>query len=148
MPSGPPKRDDGREASPGPPKRDDGREASSDSPSHAFASLLRAPNPGPMTLDGTNTWVLRGPGSGTAVVVDPGPADEGHLAAVAAAGPIELIMLTHRHLDHSEGVPRLLELLDGVPVAAADPALCRGAPPLTDGDRIEAAGVTIEVIAT
>jgi len=101
-----------------------------------------------MTLDGTNTWVLRGLGSGTAIVVDPGPADEGHLAAVAAAGPVELIVLTHRHLDHSDGVERLRELLDGVPVAAADPTLCRDAAPLTDGDRIDAAGVTIEVIAT
>src|SRR6187402_2422751 len=40
-----------------------------------FAELVRAPNAGPMTLDGTNTWVLRAPGSDLVVVVDPGPRD-------------------------------------------------------------------------
>jgi glyoxylase-like metal-dependent hydrolase (beta-lactamase superfamily II) len=75
-----------------------------------WASLVRAPNPGPMTLDGTNTWVLRAPGAERAVVVDPGPFDEDHLASVAAYGPIEAILLTHWHADHTEGVPRFTEL--------------------------------------
>ena len=91
----------------------------------AFATLLRAANPGPMTLDGTNTWVLRAPAATGAVVVDPGPPLADHLAAIAAAGTVDLIMLTHRHLDHTEGVPQLLDLVGGVPVAAGDPALCR-----------------------
>jgi glyoxylase-like metal-dependent hydrolase (beta-lactamase superfamily II) len=112
-----------------------------------FASLRQAPNPGPMTLDGTNSWLLRGPGSASAVVIDPGPADEGHLASIAAAGPIQMIVLTHFHHDHIEGVDRLLELVGDVPVSAADPALCREVGPLRDGDRITSAGVTIEVIA-
>ena len=112
-----------------------------------FASLRLAPNPGPMTLDGTNTWLLRGPGSTMSVVVDPGPVNEDHLASIAAAEPIEMIMLTHFHHDHIEGVDRLLELIGDVPVTAVDPALCRGVGPLRDGDRITAAGVTIEVIA-
>ncbi len=46
------------------------------------AHCVLAPNPGPMTLDGTNTWVLVEPGSSEALVIDPGPLDEGHLAAV------------------------------------------------------------------
>ena len=54
------------------------------------AHCVLAPNPWPMTLDGTNTWVLLEPGSTEAVVIDPGPLDEGHLAArparVAGAG--------------------------------------------------------------
>jgi glyoxylase-like metal-dependent hydrolase (beta-lactamase superfamily II) len=85
-----------------------------------WATLVRAPNPGPMTLDGTNTWVLRGPEAPACVVVDPGPLDEGHLSAVAAQGPIQAILLTHHHADHSEGVPRLAELT-GAPVLT-DPA--------------------------
>ena len=56
-----------------------------------------------MTLDGTNTWVLRAPGRRPAVVVDPGPLDEGHLAAVAAHGPVAAILVTHGHPDHVEG---------------------------------------------
>ena len=64
--------------------------------------LVRAPNPSPLTLDGTNTWVVDG------WVVDPGPADPGHLAAVRdAAGAIEGIVLTHSHADHSEGADEL-----------------------------------------
>jgi glyoxylase-like metal-dependent hydrolase (beta-lactamase superfamily II) len=60
--------------------------------------LVVAPNPSPLTLGGTNTWLVGG------WVVDPGPADPGHLAAVReAAGSIEGVVLTHSHLDHSEG---------------------------------------------
>ncbi|SCF34490.1 MBL fold metallo-hydrolase [Micromonospora mirobrigensis] len=98
-----------------------------------WVTLLRAPNPGPMTLDGTNTWVLRAPGAEHAVVVDPGPADEGHLAAIAAHGPVGSVLITHGHPDHTEGVPRLGELLGGVPVLAADPA--HGEPPDAHLDR-------------
>jgi glyoxylase-like metal-dependent hydrolase (beta-lactamase superfamily II) len=75
-----------------------------------WATLVRAPNPGPMTLDGTNTWILRAPGHPAAVVVDPGPLDEGHLAAVAAHGPVEGVLLTHGHPDHTDGLARFLEL--------------------------------------
>src|SRR5262249_7506391 len=78
-----------------------------------WATLVRAPNPGPMTLDGTNTWVLQAPGARESVVVDPGPADEGHLAAVAAHGPVRAILITHGHPDHVEGVSRLVEMLGG-----------------------------------
>jgi glyoxylase-like metal-dependent hydrolase (beta-lactamase superfamily II) len=96
-----------------------------------------------MTLEGTNTWVLRGRGSPTSVVIDPGPSDEGHLSAVAGGVP-ELILLTHGHLDHSEGAPRLAELT-GAPVLALDDAY---GDPLPAGERITAGGVTIEVIET
>jgi glyoxylase-like metal-dependent hydrolase (beta-lactamase superfamily II) len=99
-------------------------------PATARASRLLAPNPGPMTLDGTNSWVLREPGSDRVVVIDPGPLHDGHLAALAATGPVALIVLTHGHADHSEGAPRLHEL-SGAPVTAFDPAYCLGADPLT-----------------
>ncbi len=74
-----------------------------------WVTRVRASNPGPMTLDGTNSWVLTTP-DGHAIVVDPGPADEEHLATLARYRP-SLILLTHRHLDHVEGLPRLRELL-------------------------------------
>ncbi|MDL5485447.1 MBL fold metallo-hydrolase [Microbacterium wangruii] len=108
---------------------------------------ILAPNAGPMTLDGTNTLVVAAPQSRTVVVVDPGPDDAGHLGAVTAAGEVALILLTHHHIDHVEAAPRLARLT-GAPVRALDPALCIDAPPLSDGERIEAAGVVIDVVAT
>jgi glyoxylase-like metal-dependent hydrolase (beta-lactamase superfamily II) len=114
-----------------------------------WMTLVRAPNPGPMTLEGTNTWVLRGAGSDGCVIVDPGPDDDGHLAALAKHAPVEAIIVTHRHLDHLAGVERLVELLGGgVPVAAAVPELCRDAEPLRDRERRFLAGLSIEVLAT
>ena len=64
---------------------------------------VRADNPSPLTLDGTNTYVVGG------WVVDPGPADPGHLEAVrrAASDGIEGVVLTHSHADHAEGAPEL-----------------------------------------
>lgn len=77
-----------------------------------------APNPSPWTLEGTNTWVIGMEGNGC-VVVDPGPADAGHLRKVADSvpGDIRAIVLTHAHIDHSEGAPDLAELLR-VPVVS------------------------------
>jgi glyoxylase-like metal-dependent hydrolase (beta-lactamase superfamily II) len=94
------------------------------------ASRLLAPNPGPMTLDGTNSWVLREPGGEACVVVDPGPLENGHVDSLADLGPIELIVLTHGHFDHSEAAPRLHQLT-GAPVVARDPSLCIDAEPLS-----------------
>jgi glyoxylase-like metal-dependent hydrolase (beta-lactamase superfamily II) len=85
-----------------------------------WVTLLRAPNPGPMTLDGTNTWVMRAPGAERGVVIDPGPLDEGHLARIAGHGPFHSILITHGHHDHVEGAARLSELLGGTPVRAAE----------------------------
>ena len=110
------------------------------------ASVVLAPNPGPMTLEGTNTWVLRGDTEGC-VVVDPGPLHEGHLAVVAAQGPVELVLLTHGHLDHSEGAARLAELT-GAPVRALDPAHRLGGQGLAEGDVVAAAGLELRVLAT
>jgi glyoxylase-like metal-dependent hydrolase (beta-lactamase superfamily II) len=84
-----------------------------------WVRLVRAPNPGPMTLDGTNTWVLGVPGTDDVVIVDPGPLDEGHLAAVAAQGRVTTVLVTHSHPDHVEGLPRFLELCPGASRADA-----------------------------
>jgi len=79
---------------------------------------IRADNPGPLTLSGTNTWVV---GRDAAWVIDPGPALPAHLDAVAAEvasrGGAGGIAVTHSHADHIEGAPALSERL-GVPVSA------------------------------
>jgi len=111
------------------------------------ASVVLAPNPGPMTLEGTNTWVLRAPGSETCVVVDPGPLHEEHLAEVAAQGPVAVVLLTHGHLDHSEGASRFAELT-GASVRALDPAHRLGDEGLSGGDVVAAAGLEVRVLAT
>jgi len=111
------------------------------------AAYLLAPNPGPMTLDGTNSYLLSASGSSSSIVVDPGPDDEGHLAALVAAGPVELILITHRHHDHTEGAAKLAGRT-GAPVRAADPDHCIGGDPLRDREVITAAGMRVEVICT
>jgi glyoxylase-like metal-dependent hydrolase (beta-lactamase superfamily II) len=108
-----------------------------------WVSLLLAPNAGPMTLDGTNSWVLRAPGARESVVVDPGPDDAGHLAALAEHRPLAAIFVTHGHIDHVEGVRPLSELLGGVPILAGD---ARHGEPFPD--RLELAGLDIEVLRT
>jgi glyoxylase-like metal-dependent hydrolase (beta-lactamase superfamily II) len=79
---------------------------------------LRADNPGPLTLSGTNTWIV---GRDPAYVVDPGPASEEHLnrllAAIDVRGGLGGIALTHDHGDHAEGIAALRERR-GAPLAA------------------------------
>ncbi|WP_099224235.1 MBL fold metallo-hydrolase [Mycobacterium persicum] len=112
------------------------------------ASVLVADNPGLMTLEGTNTWVLCGPGSDELVIVDPGPGDDEHLARIAALGRIALVLISHRHGDHTDGIDKLVELT-GAPVRAADPQFLRGDHGvLGDREVIEAAGLEITVLAT
>jgi glyoxylase-like metal-dependent hydrolase (beta-lactamase superfamily II) len=93
-------------------------------------ALVRAPNPGPLTLTGTNTWVL---GRDPAWVIDPGPALDAQVEAVAAVvalrGGAGGMAVTHDHADHVEAVPVLRQRLGGVPVAGA-----RGDVDVTLGD--------------
>jgi glyoxylase-like metal-dependent hydrolase (beta-lactamase superfamily II) len=113
-----------------------------------YLQLIRAPNPGPMTLDGTNTWVITDPTEG-AVVVDPGPATQSHLAAIMAASASRLvtIVLTHRHLDHSECAAMLAEQA-GCGVRAADLQFRIGKDGLNGGQLITAGGLSLEVFET
>jgi glyoxylase-like metal-dependent hydrolase (beta-lactamase superfamily II) len=109
--------------------------------------LVLAPNPGPMTLDGTNTWLLAAPG-GRTIVVDPGPDDAAHLDRVRTeAGDVALVLLTHGHPDHSAGAKALAESLR-VPVRAVDPAHRLGDEGLGDGEHVEVDGLDVEVLAT
>jgi glyoxylase-like metal-dependent hydrolase (beta-lactamase superfamily II) len=112
------------------------------------ASFVLAQNPGIMTLDGTNTWILREPGAARSVVVDPGPSDDAHLKAVlAVAGEVGLVLFTHRHFDHTEALSRIVELT-GAPARSTDPEFTRGASPLVDGETIDVDGLAIDVVAT
>jgi glyoxylase-like metal-dependent hydrolase (beta-lactamase superfamily II) len=106
-----------------------------------------APNPGPMSLEGTQSYLISAPGEPGVVVVDPGPLEETHLQELAAAGNVELVLITHHHIDHTEASARF-HGLTGAPVRALDRAQCHGGDPLTDGETIRAAGVDISVLAT
>ena len=112
-----------------------------------LASVLLEENPGVMTLDGTNTWILRAPGEEACVVVDPGHEDLEHLTRVADCGPVALILLTHGHVHHVEGAPWLAERT-GAPIRAFDHGLCRSAEPLTDREILTAAGLEIKILHT
>src|SRR5262249_23672529 len=76
-------------------------------PGHPEILLICAPNPGPMTLEGTNTYLY---GADPCVVIDPGSEDAAHLEAIRAAaaerGGIGTVLLTHSHRDHSTGAAR------------------------------------------
>ena len=122
-------------------------------PATARAHCVLAPNPGPMTLDGTNTWVLAEPGAPRAVVVDPGPLDDGHLRAVLAqvegsGRRVGLVLLTHGHPDHAEGAARFAELAGGVAVRCLDPVHRLGSEGLAQGEVVAVDGLEIRVIAT
>src|SRR5262245_58677677 len=90
-------------------------------PGHPDVLRIVAPNPGPMTLAGTNTYVV---GDSPAWVIDPGPADEDHLVRVLEAaegrGGIAGVLLTHSHADHSEAAERLDAPVAWGVVGAAD----------------------------
>ena len=133
---------------------------------------IRAPNPSPMTQHGTNGYIV---GTGVVAVVDPGPDDPRHLAAwrkALAQNEVALILVTHAHLDHS-GLARRLSDLVRAPVAGFGPpeagrsaimqrlavrggiaggeGVDRGFAPdrtLADGERIEVASTSVEVIHT
>ncbi|MDN2498166.1 MBL fold metallo-hydrolase [Nocardia nova] len=114
------------------------------------ASVLLADNPNQMTLEGTNTWILRAPDRSDCVVIDPGPKDKAHSEAIARAtdGNIALTLITHHHHDHTGGIDRLVKLT-GTPVRAMDPKYLSGSSaPLTDGEVVEAAGLRLTVLGT
>ncbi|HET6665768.1 MAG TPA: MBL fold metallo-hydrolase [Intrasporangium sp.] len=112
------------------------------------ATCVLCPNPSPMTLDGTNTWIVAEPGSTDAVVIDPGPLDEAHLARViaeveASGRRVALTLLTHGHLDHAESAERFHELT-GAPVRAFG----RGHDDVEPGEVIRVGGLELVAVAT
>jgi glyoxylase-like metal-dependent hydrolase (beta-lactamase superfamily II) len=112
------------------------------------AQCVLAPNADIMTLDGTNTWVLRDPDSSRSVVVDPGPSIAAHLDAIdAAAGDVAVVLLTHHHADHSEAAREYAER-HGCGVRALDPAYRLGSEGLGEGDVVAVGGLEVHVVAT
>ena len=114
------------------------------------ATCVLAPNASPWTLDGTNTWLLRG--AVEAIVIDPGPDDPRHLQAIEEAAErhglrIALVVLTHGHIDHAEGARAFAER-HRVPVRAFDPAHRLGDEGLVDGDVLAYEGIHARVITT
>ena len=86
---------------------------------------LIAPNASPFTFNGTCTYVV---GSGAVAVVDPGPDDDSHLAAILAAvegESVETILVTHTHRDHSTLANRLREAT-GARIVGAEPFAPKG----------------------
>ncbi|WP_262702159.1 MULTISPECIES: MBL fold metallo-hydrolase [Streptomyces] len=116
------------------------------------AVCVLAPNASPMTLDGTNTWIVAEPDSDLAVVIDPGPLDDAHLKEVIATAEragrrVALTLLTHGHPDHAEGAARFAELTR-TSVRALDPALRLGDEGLELGDVITTGGLELRVVPT
>ena len=138
-------------------------------PPRALARLSRlvrrviAPNASPFTFNGTCSYIV---GKGAVAIIDPGPADESHLAALIAAVEserVETILVTHTHRDHTAGAGRLREAT-GARVVGAAPFAPRGEGPggldsshdrgyapdavMRDGERLEGRGFTLEAVAT
>lgn len=111
------------------------------------AAVVLAENPSVMSLEGTNTWILRAPDSGECVVIDPGPLDEGHLERIAQV-PVAATLISHRHYDHTEGAARFSELACCPVHAFSAEHRHGGGTALTDGDVVEAAGLRIRVLGT
>jgi len=114
------------------------------SPVEGVDYLLQA-NPGPMTLDGTQSYAVRGEAG--LVIVDPGDDDAAHQGALAALGPVTLILVTHRHHDHVGGLARLRELT-GAPSRALAGDFSAGAPPLRPGELLDLGPLALRVLPT
>jgi glyoxylase-like metal-dependent hydrolase (beta-lactamase superfamily II) len=112
----------------------------------AVTVRVRAANPSPLTLSGTNTYVVGVPASGELVVVDPGPDLPDHRSAVEgviddAGAVVTAVVISHHHADHAEAARWAADW--GVPAYAFDPQRVPGAQPLADQARVPVTGLTI-----
>jgi glyoxylase-like metal-dependent hydrolase (beta-lactamase superfamily II) len=114
--------------------------------------VVLAPNPSPMTLDGTNTYLVSRPGSGEALVIDPGPDREEHRRTLEAAlgaadADVAAVLVTHHHADHAEAAIWAAQW--GAPLLAHTPALVPGdARALADGQVLRRGGASVQAVHT
>lgn len=110
--------------------------------------LVRADNPSPLTLTGTNTYLV---GDRAPVVIDPGPNDAEHLERVLdEAGAPALVVITHRHPDHAAGAEEFAAMARAPLAAFAHEGahLCASAAPITDAQRIDVDGTALVALHT
>src|SRR5690625_1132775 len=112
----------------------------------SWCRVVRADNPGPMTLEGTNTYLVE-TAEGT-VVVDPGPLLADHLDAITAtdSAPV-MAVVTHHHPDHTEASQQWHQRT-GAPVRAFDPTQCIAADPVVDGDELNFGNIGLQIMHT
>jgi glyoxylase-like metal-dependent hydrolase (beta-lactamase superfamily II) len=119
----------------------------------ATVTRVLAPNPSPMTLDGTNTYVVGAARGGAVVIVDPGPDDAAHLDRIAEVvrdrdAEVAAVLVTHHHVDHTEAAA-LVGARFGCPVHAPLASdTHREGRVLGDGDRVDLPGSDLRVVAT
>lgn len=131
-------------------------------PLSPLVSRVLAPNPSAFTYTGTQTYLV---GASDVAVIDPGPADPDHMAALTAAiagRPVVAILCTHTHRDHSPAA-RPLSAATGAPIVGCAPLTLEDDGPradaafdadyrpdrvLADGDRVSGDGWTLEAVAT
>ncbi len=119
----------------------------------ALVTRVLAPNPSGMTLDGTNTYVVGAPGGGQAVLVDPGPDDPAHLAAVQATltarnARCVAVLVTHHHGDHAEAALPWGQHFGAQVLAGSAPVVGPRGRVLEHGEQVTLAGTTFGVVGT
>jgi glyoxylase-like metal-dependent hydrolase (beta-lactamase superfamily II) len=123
------------------------------SPLDDLVTRILAPNPSPMTLDGTNTYVVAPVGRGEAAIVDPGPDDAEHLARVQQVladrdVQVTAIVVTHHHLDHAEAAAAWARHFGCAVIASTHDVAGDGGRVVADGDLVHVGGLDLEVVAT
>jgi glyoxylase-like metal-dependent hydrolase (beta-lactamase superfamily II) len=118
-----------------------------------LVTRVLAPNPGLMSLDGTNTYIVGAPGAAEAAIVDPGPADSEHFDRVDTAltrlgARCRWILVTHHHIDHAEAALPWAARFAATVAAGSTMVAGPGGRLLADGDQVELPGTSVGVVAT
>lgn len=111
--------------------------------------LVLAPNPGPLTGPGTNTWVIASVGE--SVIVDPGPAVASHVEAVIAAAAdtrVRGVLVTHAHPDHAPAANRVADELDAPAIGSAPGSDFSPDRAIADGESVGFGDVEAVCVAT